>query len=214
MHVLRSTYLPAYNSLIRPPYTSDPFPHSVPAPSYTSQPPTPTVGPSSSSAMQQDQNSIQSIQRETSVLDHFIALKVREDVWADDSELHLEREESFKDLFDLMQPRSRMEDLVRYYGMRDGLISVGGSSSGSRSSTPTSPQGRSSSFSVTRGKRPTPLPFNALSVSFSPRNVGLVLSSQGRKRTIVSVARTREEKLEYAAKRLIKELGVYLWSSL
>lgn len=210
MHVLRSTYLPAYNSLIRPPYTSDPFPHSAPVPSYTSQ--TPSSPSTPTPQIHPDQNSIQSLQRETSVLDHFIALKVREDVWADDSELHLEREESFKDLFDLMQPRSRIEDLVRHYGMRDGLVSMGGGSS-SGSSTPTSPAVRSSSFSVTRGKRPAPLPFNALSVSFSPRNVGLVLFSQGRKRTIVSVARTREEKLEYAAKRLIKELGVYLWSS-
>ena len=205
MHVLRSTYLPAYNSLIRPPYTSDPFPHSIAAPLYTSQ--ISNQSPSSSTShIQSDPSSIQSIQRETSVLDHFIALKVREDVWADDSELHLQREESFKDLFDLMQPRYRMEDLVRYYGMRDGLISIGGSTSGR--TTPTSP-GVRSSF---RGKRPTPLPFNALSVSFSPRNVGLVLLSQGRKRTIVNIARSREEKLEYAAKRLVKELGEYLGS--
>jgi hypothetical protein len=206
MHVLRSTYLPAYNSLIRPPYTSDPFPHSIAVPSQISN----SSPSSSTSHIQTDLNSIQSLQRETSVLDHFIALKVHEDVWADESELHLERDESFKDLFDLMQPRSRIEDLVRHYGMRDGLISIGVSSSGR--STPTSSGVRSSSFSVTRGKRPTPLPFSALSVTFSPRNVELLLLSQGRKRTIVRVARSREEKLEYAAKRLVKELGVYLWS--
>ena len=91
--------------------------------------------------------------------------------------------------------------------MSDGLISIGASSSGRF--TPTSP-GVRSSF---RGERPTPLPFNALSVSFSPRDVRLVMLSQGRKRTIVSIARTREEKLEHTAKRLVKELGVYLWSS-
>lgn len=64
------------------------------------------------------------MQRETRVLDLYIALKVREDVWADESELHLEREESFKDLFDLMQPRARLEDLVRAYGRRDGVVST------------------------------------------------------------------------------------------
>lgn len=40
-----------------------------------------------------------------------------------------------------------------------------------------------------------------------------MLMSQGRKRTIVQVARTREEKLEYAAKRLVRELGVWLAGS-
>ena len=34
-------------------------------------------------------NPIISIQRETQILDLFLAAKVREDVWTDDSELHL-----------------------------------------------------------------------------------------------------------------------------
>lgn len=33
---------------------------------------------------------VNSIQRETQVLDLFLAAKVREDVWSDESELHLE----------------------------------------------------------------------------------------------------------------------------
>lgn len=37
------------------------------------------------------------------MLDLYIALKVREDVWMDETELHLERDDCFKDLFDLMQ---------------------------------------------------------------------------------------------------------------
>jgi hypothetical protein len=67
-----------------------------------------------------------------------------------------------------------------------------------------------------KGKKPeapSPLPFSALSVSFSTRTVGLQLTSTGRKRTIVQVARTREEKLEYAAKRLVRELQVWLRGS-
>jgi hypothetical protein len=47
-------------------------------------------------------------QRETAVLDLFIAAKVREDTWLDETELHLEREETFKDLFDLSQVCDRL----------------------------------------------------------------------------------------------------------
>jgi hypothetical protein len=181
MHVLRSTYLPAYDSFIRPPYTSDPFPQ-VPIP-YTQS----TSG-----------SPLESVQRETQVLDLFIALKVREDVWMDDSELHLEREESFKDLFELNQPRARLEDLVRIYGLREGVISV----SAPGSSTPRSNQ-----------PRMQPIPFSVLSVSFSTRKAALLLSSSTRaKRSIIEIPRRKEEKLEVAAKKLVKELAAWLSS--
>jgi hypothetical protein len=198
MHVLRSVYLPAYDSLIRPPYSSDPFPLEC-------------VGTAPG----------QSTQRETQVLDLFIAVKVREDVWMDDSELHLEREESFKDLFDHSQPRSRLEDLVRVYGVREGLVHVpssGSSTLSSSSSSPVSPIsggfGKAQDGAVSYGRRqgPTTISFGALSISFSPRKVGLVLTSQGLKRTIVSVARTRDETLESTAKKLVKELKVWFYS--
>ncbi|TDL15383.1 hypothetical protein BD410DRAFT_778146 [Rickenella mellea] len=178
MHVLRSTYLPAYTSLIHKPYSSDPFPMSVPTPTTSTS--LPLASP------------VNALQRETQVLDYFIALKVREDVWADDTELHLERDESFRDLFDLMQPRARTEDLVRVFGEHAGIISVTGCVDSRR---------RSQSAT---------LPFNALSVSFSPRRVGLVFSSKGGKRTIVDVGRERDDKLEVAAKRLVRELNVWL----
>lgn len=103
MYVLRLTYLPAYTNLIRQLYTSNSF-----------------LLTSTMTAITRLNLSIfpvQSIQRETKVLDLLTALKVCEDVWLDDSELHLERDESFRDLFDLMQPRSRIEDLVRVYGV-------------------------------------------------------------------------------------------------
>jgi hypothetical protein len=245
MHVLRSTYLPSYDSLIRPPYSSDPFPLSH---STTSPPPSPS--PSSST--------LQTIQRETATLDLFIALKVREDVWADESELHLERDESFKDLFDLVQPRSRLEDLVRNYGLREGVISLQPLKRRSDTITPhrstgalriqtqpppppqqvSSPLTPSSSFFSalsapfsskskskpsqilspspfphphTRQPQFTPLLLTQISVSFSPRKVGLVLHPG--KRTIVETTRTKEEKLEVAAKRLVKELKVWLIES-
>ena len=224
MHVLRSTYLPAYAALIRPPYTSDPFPHGLSGlsatPSYqSSESATASLLPT------------QCMQRETRVLDLFIALKVREDVWADESELHLEREESFKDLFDLMQPRARVEDLVRTYGVRDGSVAIPLPSGATPVATtpvatsfPTSFPGSSSSSSGKDGKEPLasgsaqparssrytytycPLPFAVLTVSFSPRAVGLVLTTRERKRKIVEVSRTREEALETSAKKLVREL--------
>ena len=178
MHVLRSTYLPAYTSLVRPPYSSDPFPQSA------------TNAPSTLSPCHSD-SPVLSVQRETRVLDLFISLKVREDVWADESELHLERDESFRDLFDLMQPKSRMEDLVRAYGVREGVVDM------SDPATMTS---------IRKGRQMVPVPFYMLSASFSPRRVGLVLTTRERKKTIVEVERTREEKLEVAAKRLVFEL--------
>lgn len=75
MHILRSTYLPAYLSMVKQPYTSDPFPLS---------------SPSQSSITPHLASPVNSLQRETQVLDLFLAAKVRDDVWADESELHLE----------------------------------------------------------------------------------------------------------------------------
>ncbi|TCD64860.1 hypothetical protein EIP91_003564 [Steccherinum ochraceum] len=186
MHVLRSTYLPAYTSLVRPPYTSDPFPHHNNAAST----------PSALSPYPSD-SPVLSLQRETRVLDLFIALKVREDVWLDDSELHLERDESFRDLFDLMQPRSRMEDLVRHYGVREGTIVVG--------EPPIA-------ISTSKGRQIVPIPFGVVSVSFSSRRVGLVISTRERKRTIVEAERTKDERLEVAAKHLVAQLRMWLCS--
>ncbi|KAJ8519619.1 hypothetical protein ONZ45_g3439 [Pleurotus djamor] len=201
MHVLRSTYLPAYDSLIRAPYTSDPFP----LPSASS----PGHAPSYSSSMSQPEG-IQTIQRETAVLDLFIAVKVREDVWMDDSELHLEREEMFKDIFDLLQPRSRLEDLIRAYGTREGVISV--AQPGSHISTPT-PTRMSAGFNLRGASKRSPpsIPFSAITASFSTRKAGVVMTASGRiKRTIVEVPRSRNERLEVAAKRLVSELVAWV----
>jgi len=164
MHTLRAVYLTSYAQLIKPPYTSDPFP-----PLTSSESTSPVLSPGN---------------RETRVLDLFIALKVREDVWMDETELHLERDECFKDLFDLMQPRSRTEDLVAQYGTEIGLITL---------SSPTR-------------KARVPIYFPKLSVNFSPRSLGLVLLSCSQKRTIVECHRDRNEKLEVGATRLVKEL--------
>ncbi|KAH6890833.1 hypothetical protein BKA70DRAFT_1201721 [Coprinopsis sp. MPI-PUGE-AT-0042] len=183
MHVLRSTYLPAYTSLVRPYYSSDPFP-STPVP-------------------QAHWNSLNTIQRETPVLDLYIALKVREDVCVDDSELHLEREDMFKDIFDHSQPKARLEDLVRIYGVKEGVITLAPPGVVTYTSTSVSSGSSYSSRSV------RPVPFALLSVSFSTRKVGLQLMSTetGAKRTIVDVPRmSRDEGLDVAARKVVAEL--------
>jgi len=166
MHVLRSSYLPSYTQNVRPPYTSDPFPLTSSYPiSLTYNSP------------------MQTLQRETEVLDLYLLVKVREDVRTDESELHLDLD-SFRDMFDMLQPKARTEDLVRQYGLQADVITL-------------SPQQPGSSA----------IPFSQISISFSTRKVGLVLNQRGgRKRTLVEVSRDRDEKLESTARKLIKEL--------
>ncbi|KAI6032545.1 hypothetical protein EDC04DRAFT_3091545 [Pisolithus marmoratus] len=67
---------------------------------------------------------LNTVQREARVLDVFIAIETREDLFTHASELHLGRCKLFKDLFDLMQPRSHIENLVRHYGMGEGLVHI------------------------------------------------------------------------------------------
>ncbi|KAG6879351.1 hypothetical protein C0992_003395 [Termitomyces sp. T32_za158] len=184
MHVLRSAHLRAYATLVRAPYSSDPFPASQ--------------GP---------------VQRETAVLDRFIGLKVREDVWADDSELHLERDEGYRDLFDHAQPRARLEDLVRDYGLQCGLVSAAPTSRGPSPGPATPVPPRPSFLSPSRGPAsPVPTPASVsrsplcianLSVTLAPRSAGLVLAGPTSRRTIASTPRTTDEPLEHVARRLL-----------
>ncbi|KAH8830943.1 hypothetical protein DL96DRAFT_1594896, partial [Flagelloscypha sp. PMI_526] len=119
-HFLRSAYLPFYDSLVKAPYTSDPFP-------YLQEP--------SSSGSAYPRSPLNVLQRETAILDRFIALKVREDMWRDESVFHLEREENFRDLFDVSQPKARLEDLVRVYGMKNGTVTTPWATKDTTSST-------------------------------------------------------------------------------
>ena len=123
MHILRSTYLRAYQALLKPPYSSDPFPISSGPPAYDADG-SPIQPPQYQSIP--EESPLQTIQRETLILDRFITLKVREDVFTDDSSLHLEGDDKFRDLFNLAQPQARLEDLVRICGLREGVVSVPG----------------------------------------------------------------------------------------
>lgn len=126
-----------------------------------------------------------------------------------------------------------MEDLVRVYGVREGIISVPGAGASVRRQVPSSfiplPQSSSAQQYNTppglsaRGKALAvlnrggaiiyPIPFSALSVSFSSRRAGLVLTTKERKKTIVEVERKRDERLEIGAKNLVKVLKGWMASN-
>lgn len=145
-----------------------------------------------------------------------------------------------------MQPRARLEDLVREYGVAANVIAFSASGnavvascaslaspistsfhsphspsiakfpSASPSSPvfPNSPGGpsNSNSTSTTRGSNTMArrLPFRALSCSFSPRTAGIVYTTRSTKRTIVEVPRSRDERLEIAAQRLVRGLKSWI----
>ncbi|KAK0228161.1 hypothetical protein IW262DRAFT_1265088 [Armillaria fumosa] len=234
MHILRSTYLPAYDHLVRPPYSSDPFPTSSP------------------SEIQSSTSPLFTHHRELATLDRFISLLAHEDRLLDTSDLHLPREEAYKDLFDLVQPKSRLEDLIAEQGTRLGVVvldrlrpkghrstnsGLSFPSTTTSTSTLNSPHNSTSKrkkssfnlFSFGRSKKPItpppsppvsvqrpfiePIPFSTLSISFSPRSIGLVMSMNAsvlRKKTLVVISRTRDEPLEVSAKRLVRSLQTWL----
>jgi hypothetical protein len=106
MNVLRSVYLNAYDSLVRPPYSSDPF-------------------PSSNSVSRHSSSTLFPQHRELKTLDLFIAILAHEEVLYDTTSLHISRHEAYKDIFELMQPRSRLEDIVAIEGVKAGLVLLG-----------------------------------------------------------------------------------------
>jgi hypothetical protein len=169
MHLLRSTYLPLYIDLVKPPYSSDPFPLNAPSgPAYTPRPRTTAAPPEplTTTASAFSVPSLQSVQRETAVLDRFLVLKICDDVRADESELHLGSEDAFGDIFELMQPRSRVEDLVRAFGVQTGVIAP----------VESREPWESGLSGLAREARAGKLVFETLSVNFTPRKASRTVS--------------------------------------
>ncbi|EJD05193.1 uncharacterized protein FOMMEDRAFT_166819 [Fomitiporia mediterranea MF3/22] len=277
MHILRSTFLPHYMQRVRPPYSSDPFPHTSLS---SHRPGDPSSARSGAHGTQTSISVVSSMQCESEVLDRYILHQLHEDVFADDSSLNLAHPERLRDLFDFMQPRARLMDLVRMYGVGAGLISLsdsdadaeiesaigtasfmadtrenecrkGSSLTGmnlkakmARSTStltlvnsPPSPSPSSTSYaksytysppslripssSIRQQQRRKKIPYPALRIFFSPRQVGLIYTappsnigtstraSTSAPRTIVNLARTREESLERSASRLV--MGLKAW---
>ncbi|KAI5994978.1 hypothetical protein EDC04DRAFT_2613076 [Pisolithus marmoratus] len=104
------------------------------------------------------------VQCETRVLDIFIVIETREDLFTDTFELHLGRCTLFKDLFDLMQPRSHIENLVRHDGMGKGLVHITSTSAISSSATASLDSMASGSR---RSQNRTSITFTVISVATS-----------------------------------------------
>ncbi|PWN50350.1 hypothetical protein IE53DRAFT_368986 [Violaceomyces palustris] len=132
MHILRSSHLDRYLSKVKEPFTSDPYPH----PSTSSETTTTTANkaqppPPSYTRFQPDPASLliqDDLKRETSILDMFISLSIKERMQTFESQL-LISDQSQDDLFALLQPQARLEDLLYEMGSVSGTVFSASSSS-------------------------------------------------------------------------------------
>ncbi|CEH16080.1 hypothetical protein CBOM_05954 [Ceraceosorus bombacis] len=126
MHLLRSRYLDSYERLVRPPYTSDPYPVTsfstgLSASSSLSQaPPAYSASSLPSTATSSAHISSQSIfaspsRREAHTLDLYVAAALKRELEDAESDMMI-ADTSMQDIFTILQPQSRLEDLVMDYG--------------------------------------------------------------------------------------------------
>ncbi|KAF8305984.1 hypothetical protein DL93DRAFT_2089117 [Clavulina sp. PMI_390] len=209
MYILRSSYLPLYSHQIIRPFTSDPFPSSAPTPSS----PSPAVE-STSAVLEHDVTPIISTQRETAVLDLFIVIRARQDMRSDESDLYLDNEDDrYRDMFNFMQPKARLEDLVHKYGIRYNLISLPTPPSSTPSTALPTPTPSYTTIPVPPASPSSPIPpivlptisFSDLSVTYGNRAVSLTArDAQGKRHVLSEVQRSRET-LEVLARGLVNE---------
>jgi len=107
MHILRSSYLHLYMRHVLRPFSSDPFPSSVPA--VASNAARSTASTAQEPQVVRHNETIISTQRETAILDLFILIRSRQDMRSDESDLYLDNEdERYRDMFNFMQVRHQM----------------------------------------------------------------------------------------------------------
>lgn len=180
MSLLRTHYLPSYLSHVRPPFTTDPWPASSSSSSFTL---------ASSSAC-----------RETKALDLFIAVETKRDVEHFQSDL-LEQP-GMGNLFDLHQPRARLEDLVAQQGLLSGhLVSSISHEGAARSGDAGQVRAQDVSVAFALRKVELRLPMAATSSNISTRDRRLP------RRTVLTVERKRTTTLEETADVLLAELA-------
>ena len=98
-----------------------------------------------------------------------------------------------------MQPRARLLDLVLNHAEDAGLFA---SSAKFNAQSPNTAM-YSQFTTITR---------SSLSVIFSPRSVSLAISIYGRRRTVTSISRDRNEPLEKCARQLVVDLKMWILS--
>lgn len=111
----------------------------------------------------------------------------------------MHNENVFRDIFDFMQPRARLLDLIRIYATNVGLLLQD-----------YFPPERSELAAAPNISRRTAIDYKTLSINFSPRHVVLSISAGSSKQTIARVARDRLEPLEHTASRLVAELQSWI----
>ncbi|PWN44268.1 hypothetical protein IE81DRAFT_321417 [Ceraceosorus guamensis] len=132
MHLLRSRYLDSYERLVRPPYTSDPYPVTsfstdLSASSSSSQaPPAYSASSLPSTATSTAHISSQSMlatrsRREAHTLDLYVAAALKRELEDAESDMMI-ADTSMQDIFTILQPQSRLEDLVMDYGVRAKVL--------------------------------------------------------------------------------------------
>lgn len=99
------------------PFSSDPFPTSVPAVARNAHAPRSGASSTATAALEPAAQVMQhsvttpivSTQRETAILDLFILIRSRQDMRSDESDLYLDNEdERYRDMFNFMQVRHWM----------------------------------------------------------------------------------------------------------
>lgn len=181
MSLLRTHYLPSYLSQVRPPFTTDPWPAT-----------------SSSSSLQASSSAC----RETKVLDLFIAVETKRDVEHFQSDL-LEQP-GMGNLFDLHQPRARLEDLATQRGLLSGhlLSSISQPEEGGveqRGAGQVRAQDISVAFALRKVELRLPMATSSGNISTRDRRLP--------RRTVLTVERTRTTTLEETADVLLAELA-------
>lgn len=232
MHLLRSRYLDSYERLVRPPYTSDPYPiTSLPLHTSASStgssdaPPAYTASHASSSSpagplpTQGSTPSSSATRREAHTLDLYIAAALKRELEDAESDMMI-ADTSMQDIFTILQPQSRLEDLVMEYGVRAKVLQREAfrepvdtkDAKAGRDEDPSVQQGRDDSRNLVRP--------SSIQCSFSPRKAALRLSfaftsnmpqnslapPRTARRNVVEVDRAVQDSLEDTAKALLRGL--------
>lgn len=188
--LLRRAVLPTWRSKLRPGYTSD-----VTSTSSSS---------SSDFNLERTTNVLASRTREQAVLDLFVSACALRALHSSESSLLVSAQSSAStDVFDFLQPRARVEDLVMQWGIDDGVL---------YSASAREMDGRG-----TRGGGTIQSEDVAVQLSSKVAKVLLPMQSSNERgrvvpRVVLEVAKESDETLEVTAERIVRALkGLRVW---
>lgn len=177
MSLLRSDYLSSYLNKVIAPYSSDPWPSG-----------------SSSSRLT-------NLKRETRVLDLFIARSSRDRLNVAESALFEEESSGLKTLFELWQPKARLEDLILQRAGELGLLYQNPGAKGADASQVVATD---LSIDYERKEIRLLLPFLAAGSSMTPSSSSALMPLA--RKPVISMSRTYTSMLESRAEELLQQL--------